>query len=380
MALVEKKEVEKTERLWSDPKSWTSGKVPLAGEDVEVEPGWNMIFDLGSDSPVFNHINLNGKLTFKNDTKAGEIIHLKAHRIFVRAGELHIGSKEYPYQGEARVSLHGAKDAEAMVYDNGVEAGSKIIANVGLVSMYGKSRFRNVARLRAETLKGQQYIMTDPGLDLVKGDRLGIAPTGYYNQAYDDIVVDKYDNETGRVDFLSKIQTYHFGAPVSTAAKYNGVDIRGEVIVLGRNIQIDGDQTNGGAGWGCQILTGDLIESDLSIRQGRLMLDNVEIRNGSQIDTEKSSIRFEGHAGPFSSVTNVSIHNGLSWGMTIKESANVIVKDSTMFRHQAFGISIQTSRNVTLDGNVLAAIIPRVTDIDPMAGVIDKGGGIAVCS
>jgi len=97
LALVEKKEVEKTERLWSDPKSWTSGKVPLAGEDVEVEPGWNMIFDLGDDSPVFNIVNVNGKLTFKNDTADNKAVHLKAHQIFVRAGELHVGSKEYPF-------------------------------------------------------------------------------------------------------------------------------------------------------------------------------------------------------------------------------------------------------------------------------------------
>jgi len=75
----------------------------------------------------------------------------------------------------------------------------------------------------------------------VKGDRLGLAPTGYFNQAYDDIVVEKYDNETGRVDFLKPLVTYHWGSPVSTAAKYNGVDIRGEVLILNRNIKVIGD-------------------------------------------------------------------------------------------------------------------------------------------
>jgi hypothetical protein len=49
-----------------------------------------MIFDLGDDSPEFLDVNINGKLTFKNDTT--KPLHLKAHKIFVRAGELHIGS------------------------------------------------------------------------------------------------------------------------------------------------------------------------------------------------------------------------------------------------------------------------------------------------
>jgi len=110
------------------------------------------------------------------------------------------------------------------------------------------------------------------------------------------------------------------------------------------------------------------------------MLDNIEIRNGSQTDTSKSSIRFEGASGPGSSVSNVSIHNGLSWGISIIESANIFIGDSTMFRHQAFGIQIMTSRNVTIDGNVLAAILPRVTLIDPFTKTIDKGAGMAVCS
>lgn len=39
--------IEPNYRLWSDPASWTTtGKVPEAGENAEVEPGWNMLFDV----------------------------------------------------------------------------------------------------------------------------------------------------------------------------------------------------------------------------------------------------------------------------------------------------------------------------------------------
>jgi hypothetical protein len=42
--------------------------------------------------------------------------------------------------------------------------------------------------------------------------------------------------------FTDKLTTYHWGAPISTAGKYNGVDIRAEVLFLERNIKIVGDQ------------------------------------------------------------------------------------------------------------------------------------------
>jgi len=44
--------VEDLVKLWSDPSSWPSGKVPAAGEDVHVESGWNMTMDV-ADTPIF---------------------------------------------------------------------------------------------------------------------------------------------------------------------------------------------------------------------------------------------------------------------------------------------------------------------------------------
>lgn len=92
-AVIEEKEQEDRVRRWSVAADWKSGekegKVPVAGEDVHIEPGWNMIFDM-DESPVYKLIRVNGKLTFDpaKDT------HLKAKHIFIRAGELHIGSEK----------------------------------------------------------------------------------------------------------------------------------------------------------------------------------------------------------------------------------------------------------------------------------------------
>lgn len=71
--------VETNVRKWSDPKSWTSGKVPLAGEDAVVEAGWNMIYDIdNANAPIYRMIQINGRLTFDNENDDGKNLYLNA--------------------------------------------------------------------------------------------------------------------------------------------------------------------------------------------------------------------------------------------------------------------------------------------------------------
>lgn len=82
--------IENNIRYWSKPESWTSKKVPLEGEDVIVEPGWNMIYDL-EESPIYRYVQINGRVTFKTDAPK---LHFRAKYLYVRMGELLIGTQE----------------------------------------------------------------------------------------------------------------------------------------------------------------------------------------------------------------------------------------------------------------------------------------------
>ena len=165
--------------------------------------------------------------------------------------------------GKAKITLYGEKNFEHMVYDNAIEAGNKLIANVGLVSMYGKPRKFQYTRLKTPADKGALEFFIEPGLEIEKGDELAIAPTSYFFEASDHVLVESYDNATGKVTSLKGLSTYHWGAPESTGSKYNGIDIRAEVAILSRNIKIVGQDIES---WGGQIVTSDTIESDLTIR------------------------------------------------------------------------------------------------------------------
>ena len=54
--------------------------------------------------------------------------------------------------------------------------------------------------------------------------------------------------------------------------------MRGEVMLLTRNVRIVGNDTEA---WGCQVVTSDFIEGNGEKRYGKTVLDNVEIYNCS---------------------------------------------------------------------------------------------------
>ena len=95
------------------------------------------------------------------------------------------------------IELFGEKDAKAIVYDNAIEAGNKVIANVNKLRMFGKKRTKNWTRLLAPAERGATSITIEPNLDLVEGDRVALLPTSYDNEASDDCHILAYDPLTG---------------------------------------------------------------------------------------------------------------------------------------------------------------------------------------
>jgi hypothetical protein len=138
----------------------------------------------------------------------------RAKHIFVRAGELHVGSKEEPFNATAKIVLYGEKSAMAIVYDNAVEAGNKLIANVNKIFMYGKPRGKTLTRLEAPANKGSTNFTIEKGLDFVPSDRLALMATSFNSVGSDYVTVVTYDNTTGVVQLAENdaLEFYHWGA------------------------------------------------------------------------------------------------------------------------------------------------------------------------
>ena len=65
-----------------------------------------MLLDI-EETPIFSMLQVNGRLTFED---ANKDIHLRSKYIFVRAGEIRIGTVDTPYQRTARITLFGEKE------------------------------------------------------------------------------------------------------------------------------------------------------------------------------------------------------------------------------------------------------------------------------
>jgi len=296
--------IETNYRLWSNVSSWsTTGKIPEAGEDALIETGWNMLLDI--DTPILRTVQVNGRLTFKNDSSTP--LNLQAEHVFVRAGELIIGYADAPFQNEATITLHGKRQDDQIVLSSAVEAGNRILMNIANMSMYGKPRQSNT-RLRSPALKGSVNLLVSTGLDWRSGDEIALAPTSFGEHHHDQAEILFYDASTGNLTIKSPLNWYHYGG-ASTDDLY-GVDVRGEVILLTRNIKVRGK-------WECTILTSDYIEFDETRRSGQTIMDNVEIRDCSQENTHKTALRFQNAHGRPSSITNSALHTGMSWGINV---------------------------------------------------------------
>lgn len=117
------------------------------------------------------------------------------------------------------------------------------------------------------------------------------------------------------------------------------------------------------------------------MRAGQTKLYNVEIFNCSQIDTEKSALRFEGASSErVSEVVNASIYNGLGWGIYVKNSAHIYLKGNQVFNFRSVGVAFEGVRNVTFDGNVVSLILERDTIEVGVRKTIDRTGAVCACS
>ena len=320
---VEEAEISDTAVPWSDPSSWPTGALPVEGEEAEIPPGVWMEFDI-EETPLLKSLTINGRLTFKNDPEEAVDRTIHAYIVFVRAGEFFIGSEEEPYNGIATVKLYGEPRSEAIAFSMYTEGGNKGILNIGTVKMFGKGRSQ-MTRLVEPCFKGDTEIKVGAGLDWQAGDQISLLATATQWTHTDYMTIQSYDILTGDIVLADPLKYYHWGQSSSTASKYSGVDMRGEVILLTRNVRVVGNDTDS---WGAHMVTSDSIELNGVQRMGQLIVDNIECYNCTQRNTMKAGIRFENAVLSHSSVTNSTVWGGHGWSFAALYSKNVFVQNS----------------------------------------------------
>jgi len=120
--------------LWSNKDTWTNlGRVPIAGDIVEIEDGWDVLYDIET-SPVLQSLEVNGKLSFER----GKPALLQSHSIWIRAGEVNVGTEDEPFDSTVEFRLHGNNESPSeFVFAPQIPVGNKNMIVTGKLNMFG---------------------------------------------------------------------------------------------------------------------------------------------------------------------------------------------------------------------------------------------------
>lgn len=168
---------------WSNPSTWSLGRLPVAGDVVSILGGNTVSYDLVSDAAIKTVvIQSGGHLVFRTDVNT----RLVATNILVlEGGELQIGTEANPVNAAvkaevifANVPLDLASDPSQ--YGNG-------LIGLGKVTMHGAYRSSSFERLAVEPRAGDLTLtLANPVSGWRVGDRLSLPDSralGYLAQA-----------------------------------------------------------------------------------------------------------------------------------------------------------------------------------------------------
>jgi len=351
-------------RYWSNASHWNDdrspgGVKPTDGDEVVIPSTWNMVMDdLDAANHVFKYIEINGRLSFPNNTKSYT---LKSYLVYVRKGELIVGYEDKPVEGKITFELYGNRSQKDIYFhDKMFEGGNKVIANTGKLRMYGKPVETRWTRLADVAPAGQSWIVVvDDPTDWSAGDQIGIVPSGRDYTQRDAATIASINGKN--ITLTSALLYEHYGKDTHNSSATGGIDIRAEVLHLTRSIVVKGTNEDG---WGGHVVTshnddtgfvnGALVSVE---RHGHAIIDHVEFNNCSQYDTDKASVRFVNiknltSTDTRSSVTNCSIHDGLGIGIMVSSAQDIVVDNNVVWFQHIGGIWMKNSPNTTITNNV----------------------------
>jgi cell migration-inducing and hyaluronan-binding protein len=290
---------------WSDPASWPDGKVPRAGDAVTIGRDRDVVLDV--NPPALRSLTINGKLSFSNDID----IELKTDWIYLPGGELDIGSEAKPHTRKAVITLTDTVPNE----DVNTMGDRGIMLMKGILSLHG-DRKNSWTKLAATAKAGSARIDVLNAAGWRKGDQIVFASTDFDSTQAEMRTIAAI---AGNVITLDQPLKYmHFGKITY------GVDERGEVGLLTRNIKIQASDDAKRSYFGGHIMA--MVGS-------RMYVSGVELsRMGQNMHLARYPIHWHiGGEGQGQYIQNSSIHDTYSRCVTVHGTNNVRVENNVTF-------------------------------------------------
>jgi len=290
---------------WSDASAWPSGRVPAEGEEVTIPRGTEMLLDVSP--PRLRSLTVQGKLTFADERDLA----LSTEWIYVPGGELQIGTEAEPFTHKATITLTDDVKGE----DINTMGDRGIMLMRGTLTMHG-NRSHSWTRLDRTAGKGSTSISVLDAGDWRVGDEIVLASTDFNPRQAERRRITAVEGNT--VSFAQPLEYMHYGAITF------GVDERGEVGLLTRNIRVQASEDAAETYFGGHIM---------AMGGSRAYVDGVELhRMGQHLALARYPMHFhvlgEG-AGMY--IRNAAIHESYNRCVTVHGTNNLRIENNVTY-------------------------------------------------
>ena len=290
---------------WSDPATWPDGRVPAAGDAVQITRDMDVLLD--TDAPGLRGLTIQGSLTFSDERD----ISLESEWIYVPGGSLTIGTQDNPHRQRATITLTDNVKGENIntMGDRG------IVLMRGTLNLHGTGD-RPWTKLSATAHKGATSIDLLDATGWRVGDEIVLASTDYNPRQAERRTITAIDGNTVSID--APLQYMHFGEITF------GVDERGEVGLLTRNIRIQASQDAEQTYFGGHIM---------AMAGSKMYVDSVELsRMGQHLTLARYPIHWHVIGeGQGQYVRNASIHDTFNRCVTVHGTSNLRVESNVTY-------------------------------------------------
>ena len=326
---------------WSDPNTWPTGLVPVAGDSVVIPAGEVVRLDVSP--PSLQSLTILGTLVFANTD-----LSLTSGWIVVQ-GALQIGTESSPYTKRAIITLTGTgSSTNPDVYG----MGNKVLGVTGRIELHGSGR-KGWTRLSQTAAVGATSIELASSMSWKAGDRLVLASSDYSPDKAEEVVIASVSGRT--VTLTSGLKYEHYGQVLTVSGVQ--VDERAEVGLLSRNITIQGDTGSTPGYGGHMIIMGGATAH----------IEGIEL---FQMGQRGNLARYPMHWHMAGDVSGQYFRNNSVWRtfnrcVTVHGSDNSVVQDNVCYDHTGHGYFMEDGAETgnLIEGNLgLSSRVPQGTD------------------
>jgi cell migration-inducing and hyaluronan-binding protein len=292
---------------WSDPNTWPNRKVPVAGDKVIIARDKEVILDVSP--PALGGLSVDGKLTFSNDAD----LELTTEWIMLH-GELQIGTEARPHTRKATITFTDTVKGEDVMAGMGDRG---IMISGGTLNLHG-DRTNSWTKLARTADAGSTSIEVLDASEWRVGDEIVLASTDFDPRQAEVRTIRAIRGS--RITLDKPLQFMHFGKVTF------GVDERGEVGLLTRNITIQASEDAERSYFGGHIM---------AMPSSKMYVSGVELRRmGQHLTLARYPIHWhligEGR-GQY--IKNSAIHDTYSRCVTVHGTNNLRIENNVTYNN-----------------------------------------------